>query len=54
MGTVSYDGSKFELSDRLSAHLQVIISLKVRRNEGFFVFLADPGIQRQWKQRPLD
>jgi hypothetical protein len=37
MGTFHYDGSKFELDDRLLAHLQVIIAMKLRRSEGFFL-----------------
>ncbi|UYK41002.1 hypothetical protein [Microbacterium terricola] len=37
MGTLFYDGSHFALDDRLLAHLQIIISLKLRRNEGFFI-----------------
>jgi hypothetical protein len=37
MGTLHYDGSSFKLEDRLLAHLQVIISLKLRRNEAFFI-----------------
>lgn len=37
MGTLHYDGSKFVLDDRVLAHLQIIMSLKLRRNEGFFV-----------------
>jgi len=37
MGTLHYDGSKFSLDDRVLAHLQVIIAMKLRRNEGFFI-----------------
>ncbi|MCT9819864.1 hypothetical protein N3K63_06130 [Microbacterium sp. W1N] len=37
MGTLFYDGQRFELSDRVLAHLQVIIGLKLRRKESFFI-----------------
>ena len=37
MGTLYYDNARFELEDRLLAHLQVIISLKLRRGESFFL-----------------
>jgi len=40
MGTFFYDGARFELDDRLLAHLQVIIATKLRRNEGFFISWA--------------
>lgn len=43
MGTFFYDGSRFELDDRLLAHLQVIIALKLRRNEGFFLSWLVPA-----------
>ena len=37
MGTLHYDGMAFELEDRLLAHLQVVISTKLRRSENFFI-----------------
>lgn len=37
MGTLFYDGARFDLEDRVLAHLQVIVSLKLRRAEGFFL-----------------
>jgi hypothetical protein len=37
MGTLHYDGFPFALDDRLLAHLQLVIALKLRRHEGFFL-----------------
>ncbi|MFE1646030.1 hypothetical protein ACFM35_10665 [Microbacterium sp. P01] len=37
MGTLFYDDARFVLDDRLLAHLQIIISLKLRRGESFFL-----------------
>lgn len=37
MGTLHYDGERFEFDDLVLAHLQVIIGLKLRRNESFFI-----------------
>jgi len=37
MGTLVYDGTKFPFDDRLLAHLQVVIGLKLRRGESFFI-----------------
>jgi len=42
MGTLHYDGAKFEMEDRLLAHLQVIISMKLRRSESFFLSWVRP------------
>ena len=42
MGTLFYDGAKFEMEDRLLAHLQVIISMKLRRSESFFLSWVQP------------
>ena len=32
-----YEGHRFDFEDRLLAHLQVVVSLKLRRNEPFFL-----------------
>lgn len=37
MGKLHYDGKAFEMDDRLLAHLQVIIGVKLRRGENFFM-----------------
>jgi hypothetical protein len=42
MGTLHYDGKAFELEDRLLAHLQVVISTKLRRGESFFISWVVP------------
>ncbi len=43
MGTLFYGGdARFELSDRLLAHLQAVIGMKLRRNESFFLSWVIP------------
>ncbi|MDP9026252.1 MAG: hypothetical protein M3N46_01695 [Actinomycetota bacterium] len=42
MGSLHYDGREFELEDRVLAHLQIIISTKLRRKECFFVTWVQP------------
>lgn len=37
MGFLHYDGRNFPMEDRLLAHLQVIIGMKLRRGENFFL-----------------
>lgn len=37
MGTLYYGAHQYELDDRLLAHLQVIITMKLRRGERFFL-----------------
>lgn len=37
MGTLYYGQRQFKIEDRLLAHLQVLISLKLRRRENFFL-----------------
>lgn len=41
MGVFHYDGRGFPMEDRLLAHLQVLISLKLRRGENFFLTWLD-------------
>ncbi|MDO9398985.1 MAG: hypothetical protein Q7T71_20760 [Herbiconiux sp.] len=44
MGTLFYGGdSRFELDDRLLAHLQVVIGLKLRRSERFYISWVVPA-----------
>ena len=46
MGTLYYDGeSRFEIDDRLLAHLQVVIGMKLRRGEGFFLSWVIPATE---------
>ncbi len=42
MGSLHYDGREFELDDRVLAHLQVVISAKLRRHESFFITWSQP------------
>jgi hypothetical protein len=37
MGTLFYGDASFEMDDRLLAHLQSIIGMKLRRSESFFL-----------------
>jgi hypothetical protein len=37
MGRLHYDGMTFDFDDRLLAHLQIVISAKLRRSEAFFL-----------------
>lgn len=46
MGSLNYGaGSSIEFDDRVLAHLQVVMSAKLRRSEGFFFSWAkDPAV----------
>jgi hypothetical protein len=37
MGVLFYDGQEFDFDDRVLAHLQIVISTKLRRGENFFL-----------------
>lgn len=37
MGTLHYAGKSFAMEDRVLAHLQVVIGMKLRRGENFFI-----------------
>jgi hypothetical protein len=37
MGLLHYAGSSYSFDDRMLAHLQVVVSTKLRRRENFFV-----------------
>jgi len=41
MGSLRYDNIVIEFDDRLLAHLQVVIALKIRRGESFFMAWRD-------------
>lgn len=45
MGTLYYGDANFEMEDRLLAHLQVVISTKLRRSEFFFLSWVVPHRQ---------
>jgi hypothetical protein len=42
MGTLFYGPRTYELDDRVLANLQVIVSMKLRRHESFFVSWKSP------------
>ncbi len=37
MGFLHYDGQRFPMEDRVLVHLQVVMSMKLRRGENFFL-----------------
>jgi hypothetical protein len=43
MGVLRYHNEDFEMDDRVLAHVQVILSAKMRRRESFFLSWANPG-----------
>lgn len=43
MGKLVYGSVTFDLDDRLLAHLQVIVGMKLRRSENFFVSWRNPS-----------
>ena len=45
MGVLSYDEHEYEHEDRLLAHLQVVISTKLRRGESFFLSWAIDSVE---------
>ena len=51
MGNLHYGGHQFALDDRVLAHLQIVITQKLRRSEAFFINWDDPigeGRQSIW------
>lgn len=43
MGTLHYGGRDLSFDDRVLAHLQVVIGIKLRRGENFFVSWRNPA-----------
>jgi hypothetical protein len=43
MGVLSYGGTEFVFSDRLLAHLQVVVTTKLRRREAFVLSWIPEG-----------
>jgi hypothetical protein len=37
VGVLHYDGSRFVFDDRVLAHLQIVMTVKLRRSESFFL-----------------
>jgi hypothetical protein len=53
MGKLIYGATEYELEDRVLAHLQLVVSIKLRRHENFFVSWRNPvaggsGRQSVW------
>jgi hypothetical protein len=45
MGHLHYDGHSYQFPDRVLAHLQIVISIKLRRRENFVLnWVADSGL----------
>lgn len=42
MGTLLYGQTEYLLDDRLLAHLQIVVGMKLRRGENFFVSWRNP------------
>lgn len=42
VGYLRYDGDELEFDDRVLAHLQIVISTKLRRGENFFLSWSQP------------
>jgi hypothetical protein len=42
VGLLMYDGEEFDFDDRVLAHLQIVISTKLRRREDFFLSWSLP------------
>jgi hypothetical protein len=42
VGLLMYDGEEFDFDDRALAHLQIVISTKLRRREDFFLSWSLP------------
>lgn len=43
VGVLRYDDEEFEFDDRLLAHLQIVVSTKLRRAENFFLTWPVPA-----------
>ncbi len=42
MGVLQYDDEEYDFDDRVLAHLQIVISTKLRRHENFFLMWSQP------------
>jgi hypothetical protein len=42
LGILQYDSEEFDFDDRVLAHLQIVISTKLRRHEDFFLSWVQP------------
>lgn len=50
MGTLVYGTSRYELDDRVLAHLQLVVAMKLRRGENFFVSWRNPTTDGSGRQ----
>lgn len=50
MGKLVYGSTIYQLDDRVLAHLQVVVSMKLRRGENFFVSWRQPPAQGSGRQ----
>lgn len=50
MGRLLYGSTTYEIEDRLLAHLQLVVSMKLRRGENFFVSWRNPGASGRGRQ----
>ncbi|MBI5161713.1 MAG: hypothetical protein HY996_09935 [Micrococcales bacterium] len=50
MGKLVYGGTTYQLDDRVLAHLQVVVAMKLRRGENFFVSWRNPLAQGGGRQ----
>jgi hypothetical protein len=48
MGSLNYDGHVYDFEDRFLAHVQVVLSQKMRRRESFLLSWAAPGHVEAW------
>lgn len=50
MGKLVYGPTVYELDDRVLAHLQTVVTMKLRRRENFFVSWRNPAAQGSGRQ----
>lgn len=50
MGRLIYGVSVYEIDDRLLAHLQMVVGVKLRRGENFFVNWRNPAAKGSGRQ----
>jgi hypothetical protein len=50
MGTLHYGETRYELDDRVLAHIQVVVGMKLRRRENFFLSWRNPTASGSGRQ----
>jgi hypothetical protein len=48
MGSLNYDGHIYDFEDRFLAHVQVVLSQKMRRRESFLLSWTAPSYEEAW------